>query len=161
MKADFSKSSKEMKSTRTWTNHSAVVNDVQFHPMHKFWIAAASDDLTFSILDTRQPADKPAMSQPRAHSDAVNAIAFHYGFEPILATGSADKTIGLWDMRNLRKKLHSLEIHKDSVVGLEWHPHEKSILASSSYDRRICLWDISRIGEEQMPEDEEEGPPEL
>lgn len=161
LKKDFSQSSKEISPTSTWSKHTAAVNDVHFHPLHKFWIGAASDDLSFSIIDTRQPVDKAAISHTEAHTDAVNAIAFHPGFEPILATGSADKSIGLWDLRNLKKKLHSLDIHKDSVVGLEWHPHEKSILASSSYDRRVCVWDLTRIGEEQTPEDAEEGPPEL
>jgi WD40 repeat protein len=34
-------------------------------------------------------------------------------------------------------------------------------LGSASSDRRIHIWDLSRIGEEQTPEDAEDGPPEL
>ena len=78
-----------------------------------------------------------------------------------MATGSADKSVGIWDLRNLKRKLHALESHRDSVVGLEWHPFDKAILASSSYDRRINIWDLSRVGEEQSAEDAEVGPPEL
>lgn len=58
-------------------------------------------------------------------------------------------------------KLHSLEGHEDEILQLNWSPHEESILASASGDRRVCLWDISRIGQEQTPEDAEDGPPEL
>ncbi|KAI9872151.1 MAG: Histone acetyltransferase type B subunit 2, partial [Watsoniomyces obsoletus] len=36
-----------------------------------------------------------------------------------------------------------------------------SILGSSSYDRRIIFWDLAKVGEEQAPEDSQDGPPEL
>ena len=42
-----------------------------------------------------------------------------------------------------------------------WSPFNETILASASLDRRLHLWDLSRIGEEQDPEDAEDGPPEL
>lgn len=44
---------------------------------------------------------------------------------------------------------------------VEWAPHNESILASCSADRRVGIWDLSRIGQEQTPEDAEDGPPEL
>jgi histone-binding protein RBBP4 len=37
----------------------------------------------------------------------------------------------------------------------------ETIFASASGDRRINLWDVSKIGLEQTPEDQEDGPPEL
>ena len=37
----------------------------------------------------------------------------------------------------------------------------QAILASSAEDRRLNVWDLSKIGEEQSPEDAEDGPPEL
>lgn len=95
------------------------------------------------------------------HSDAINALSFNPASEYVLATGSADKTIGIWDLRNLKSKLHSLIGHDDSVTSMAWHPFEEAILGSSSYDRRIIFWDLSRVGEEQTPEDAEDGPPEL
>jgi histone-binding protein RBBP4 len=96
-----------------------------------------------------------------AHSDAVNCIAFNPASDYIVATASADKTIGLWDLRNIKQKLHSFVGHTAEVNGLAWHPHEESVLASSSADRRIIFWDLARIGEEQTAEDAEDGPPEL
>jgi histone-binding protein RBBP4 len=88
-------------------------------------------------------------------------IAFHPEFDSLLATGSADKSIGIWDLRNFEKPLHSLQAHKGDVMSLQWHPQDASILASSGNDRRILLWDTSKIGDEQTEEEAEDGPPEL
>ncbi|KAF2421054.1 WD40 repeat-like protein [Tothia fuscella] len=146
---------------QTWTHHTGIVNDVQYHPMHTSWIATASDDLSFAIIDTRMSSHKAAEYKTHAHSDAVNCVAIHPRWHQILATGSADKTVALWDLRNLDRKLHSIEGHKEAVIQLQWHPQEPAILTSGSYDRRIIMYDLSRTGEEQTEEEAEEGPPEM
>lgn len=138
------------------------MNDVQHHPLHASLIGTVSDDLTLQILDVRNPSTTASATQAvDGHADAINALSFNPASEYVLATGSADKSIGLWDLRNLKSKLHALVGHADSVTSLAWHPFEESILGSSSYDKRICFWDLSRVGEEQTPEDAEDGPPEL
>lgn len=58
-------------------------------------------------------------------------------------------------------KLHSFESHKDEIFQVQWSPHNETILASSGTDRRLHVWDLSKIGEEQSPEDAEDGPAEL
>lgn len=160
IKSGFSKTNKSISASATYTVHSATVNDVQCNPIHNMWIGTASDDLTWQIIDTRLD-NKSALYRKEAHKDAVNCIAFHPEAETLMVTGSADQTIGLWDLRNTKDKLHSFEGHKDQVMSLQWHPQDTSILASSSYDRRICMWDLSRVGDEQTPDEQEDGPPEL
>jgi histone-binding protein RBBP4 len=120
-----------------------------------------SDDLTLQIVDLRSADRKKAAKSAIGHTDAVNALAFNQGSEYILATGSADKTIAIWDLRNLSAKLHSLEGHTQAITSLAWHPQDIAILGSASQDRRVIFWDLSRVGEEQLPDDQEDGPPEL
>ena len=36
---------------------------------------------------------------------------------------------------------------------VQWSPHNETILASSGTDRRVHVWDLSKIGDEQTPED--------
>lgn len=151
-----------IKASRVFTHHSAIVNDVQYHPIHKSFVGTVSDDITFQILDLRQAQnDRAATKVEGGHTDAINALAFNPASEFIAATASADKTIGIWDIRSLKNKLHSLEGHVDTVTCVSWHPFEEAILGSSSYDRRVMFWDLSRVGEEQLPDDVEDGPPEL
>ena len=85
-----------------------------------------------------------------AHSAEVNCLSFNPYSEFILASGSADKTVALWDLRNLKLKLHSFESHKDEIFQVQWSPHNETILASSGTDRRLHVWDLSKIGEEQV-----------
>jgi histone-binding protein RBBP4 len=79
----------------------------------------------------------------------------------LLLQGSTDTTVALWDLRNMKRKVHSFEGHKGGVYQLEWAPFSETVLASCSSDRRVHVWDLSRIGEEQSPEDAEDGPAEL
>ncbi|KAK2743546.1 Histone acetyltransferase type B subunit 2 [Myotisia sp. PD_48] len=158
----YNKGNKALKPIRTYTHHSSIVNDVQYHPVHSSLIGTVSDDITLQILDTREAdSSRSAACAKGQHKDAINAVAFNPAAETVVATGSADKTIGLWDLRNLKSKFHALECHQDSVTSLSWHPFEEAVLASASYDRRIMFWDLSRAGEEQTQDDAQDGPPEL
>jgi len=151
-----------VKPTRRYTHHTQVVNDVQYHAVAKSFIGTVSDDLTMQIIDVRTAdTTRSAMSAKGGHRDAINALAFNPTSDTLVATASADKTIGIWDLRSLKEKIHTLEGHNDAVTSLAWHPQESGILGSGSYDRRIIFWDLSKVGEEQQPDDQEDGSPEL
>ena len=159
---EFTAENKKLKPSRTFSNHSAVVNDVKFHPLIEKAIATVSDDCSLQVLDTNEPKDnRPAFKTENAHSDAINSVSWNPQVEYLLATGSADKSIGIWDLRNLTEKVHSCDDHRDVVSQVEWHPTKRTILASSGYDRRVNFWDLNKCGEEMTPEDAEDGPSEL
>lgn len=150
LQRDFTLENKNLGPARTFTQHSATVNDVQFHPtLGKNLFGSVSDDLTMQLMDMRRASNsQPAVIFKNAHSDAINSLAFHPTLDKLLATGSADKTIGIFDLRFPdHGKIHSLEGHKDMITNVDWHPFDSSILASSSEDRRIIFWDLSRAGE--------------
>lgn len=94
-----------------------------------------------------------------AHSGVINTISFSY--DNIFVTGSSDKTLKLWDLRNINQPLHTLKGHNDEIYTANWANGSLNILASSGADRRVIIWDLSRIGIEQTIEDAEDGPPEL
>ncbi len=147
---------------RSFEHHTDIVNDVAHHPFHPALVGTVSDDVTLHILDLRQPASGSASAvHTRGHAEAINALAFSPASEYVLATGAADRTVGLWDLRNVSVQMHALEGHNDSVTSLAWHPHDEGVLGSAGYDRRVIFWDLTKIGMEQAPEDQEDGPPEL
>lgn len=77
-------------------------------------------------------------------------MAFNPFNEWIVATGSADKTVTLFDLRNVTTKLHTFESHTEEVFQIGWSPKHETILASCGADRRLMVWDLSRIGDEQV-----------
>ena len=167
-----------------FTGHTAVVEDVAWHLLHESLFGSVADDQKLMIWDTRSNNTSRPSHTVDAHTAEVNCLSFNPYSEFILATGSADKvciswliiqtnnfhyinisihfqTVALWDLRNLKLKLHSFESHKDEIFQVQWSPHNETILASSGTDRRLHVWDLSKIGEEQSTEDAEDGPPEL
>ncbi|KAF5732818.1 histone-binding protein MSI1 isoform X2 [Tripterygium wilfordii] len=91
----------------------------------------------------------------------VNCLAFNPFNEWVVATGSTDKTVKLFDLRKISNALHTFDCHKEEVFQVGWNPKNETILASCCLGRRLMVWDLSRIDEEQTPEDAEDGPPEL
>jgi len=142
--------------------HNSIVEDVSWHSFRENIFASVGDDQQICIWDTIMSSDHPSQAIPNAHKQEINCVAFAPSNEFLLATGSADLTVAIWDLRKMTSgPLHSCEGHQDEVLQLQWSPHFESVLASSGADRRLNVWDLSRIGTEQDEEDMLDGPPEL
>jgi serine/threonine protein kinase len=72
----------------------------------------------------------------------VNAVTFNSEGN-ILASGSDDTTVRLWDVLT-GAELSVLRGHTHPVKTVLFHPHHPYILASAGSDRTIKLWDIRR-----------------
>lgn len=75
----------------------------------------------------------------------MNCLAFSPSNEYLVATGSSDKVVNLWDLRSLKTKLHSLEGHGDDIYQIQWSPHHEGVLGSCSADRRLHIWDLTKV----------------
>ncbi|KAI9152510.1 Histone acetyltransferase type B subunit 2 [Blastocladiella emersonii ATCC 22665] len=147
---------------RVYRGHATVVSDVAWHKRHENIFASVGDDRRLLVWDTRsESADKATHTVEGAHAAEINCVDFHPLSEYLLATGGNDRTVALWDQRNLRHPVATLDAHTDDVVQVAWHPTVGSVLASAGSDRRVMVWDTARLGDEQTPEDAEDGPPEL
>jgi WD40 repeat protein len=134
---------------------------VAWHAKDERLAGSVGDDGRLCIFDIRDESKTPIHNVSKAHEQDINCLAFNPLNEYVLATGSADHTIAIWDLRNMTRPMSQLMGHTDQVFKVEWAPFNESILGSCSADRRVGIWDLSRIGCEQSVEDAEDGPPEL
>ena len=92
-----------------------------------------------------QDLDKPP--QILGHHDQdkkVTSVAFNWN-GTILASGSDDHTIKIWNLENQSEIKPALKEHKDAVRAVAFSPDANNnyLLASGSKDKSIRLWDIS------------------
>lgn len=82
------------------------------------------------------------------HKSAVLDTAFSPFNGDILATGSVDSKICIWQIpeggltESLTEPALRMDKHFKKVIFLEFHPTSSNVLASASADKTIKLWDI-------------------
>ncbi|KAK2186759.1 hypothetical protein NP493_190g06006 [Ridgeia piscesae] len=111
-----------------FTGHTSVVEDVAWHLLHESLFGSIADDQKLMIWDTRNNNTSKPSHTVEAHTA---------------------ETVALWDLRNLKLKLHSFESHKDEIFQV------------GNLELCFIVKCRCKIGEEQSADDAEDGPPEL
>lgn len=124
--------------TKTWGGHLDAVRGLAFSPDGK-WLAAGGG--TPGALGQVRLWSVPEKREVRAYgvqTDAVTCVSFSPD-SVRLATGSADRTVVIWDAI-LGRPLQTLRDHADAVLGVSWQPSGK-LFASGGADKSVKIWD--------------------
>lgn len=94
----------------------------------------------------RNGAEDGISLRPGSHTGAVMGLSWNQVHRHVIASGSADHTVKIWDVSlagsdNNKANAGTFKHHKDKVQAVQWHPVEATILATGSYDRTVALLD--------------------
>lgn len=76
-----------------------------------------------------------------SHDGPVLALSRNLGQAHVLASGSADATVRLWDV-NEEKCLETFAHHADKVQCVAWHPAEHAVLMTAAFDKTVAMLDV-------------------
>ncbi|RWW08198.1 hypothetical protein GW17_00028375 [Ensete ventricosum] len=172
---------KALDALQTFKVHDGVVEDVAWHLRHEYYFGSVGDDHYLLLWDLRMPNTKPVKSVI-AHQGEVNCLAFNPFNEWVVATGSTDKTVKLFDLRKLENALHTLDCHKideeqtpedaedgppellfihgghtSKISDFSWNSCEDWVIASVAEDNILQIWQMAENiyhDEDDLPGDE-------
>uniref|UniRef100_A0A0A0LNS4 Uncharacterized protein n=2 Tax=Cucumis sativus TaxID=3659 RepID=A0A0A0LNS4_CUCSA len=121
---------------RLWIEHWDAVSGVV---VNGGFVYSVSWDRSLKVWSA---SDHKCLLSVKAHEDAVNAVAV--GQNGVVYTGSADGVIGVWEVREGKKKkkytlVRTLNNHKSTVNAIVLNEGGRAMFSGSS-DRSIMVW---------------------
>ncbi|ETV81620.1 hypothetical protein, variant 2 [Aphanomyces astaci] len=124
---------------------SESVRDVKFNLFEDTRFAAAFENGSVEIWDVRN--NKQPETKFTAHQGHILSIDWHPSKARVIATGSRDRSVKIWDLSDPAKPATSQTIALIANAGrIQWRPDCEDHIATSSSitDSRINVWDIQR-----------------
>ena len=130
--------------------YGATLN-IEFFPSDKLALTVCSA-MSIAEYDPRLPVTKVACAVKHAHSDCVNCISFIDDF--MFATCSDDATICLWDLRNIRCSIHTLNGHSSWIKNIEYDRNSNKLFSVAFFDgvREGDLGALSQYAHNEAPD---------
>ena len=107
-------------------------------------VYSGGDDNKFKGWDLRIPgALSGCVFTSSHHSTGVCSIQSHPLREFLLATGSFDETLLIWDSRNMTAPLTKVLIEDGGIWRLKWHPSDPNLLLAACTRAGAAVFDFT------------------
>lgn len=129
----FDEGTSKLCQTLQWIGHQYEAWITAFDAWNSDIVYSGGDDCLLRGWDTRTDCQKPTFSSKR-HEMGVSSIQCNPCYDHIMATGSYDENILLWDTRNMKQPLCSSS-PGGGLWRIKWHPvHGNAMLTACMYD---------------------------
>ncbi|XP_015434638.1 PREDICTED: periodic tryptophan protein 1 homolog [Dufourea novaeangliae] len=108
-------------------------------PIIEVWDLDLIDCLEPAYKLGRKPSKKKNFKRI-GHKDAVLDLAWNQNFTHVLASGSVDQTVLLWDLEN-GTPVNKIDSFNEKIQSLKWHPTETHQLLTGCADKMVRLFD--------------------
>ncbi|OQR99857.1 hypothetical protein ACHHYP_04241 [Achlya hypogyna] len=133
-----------LEAIKEWRAHDMFGEDIEvwitaWHAHDRNTIFSGGDDAIFKGWDLR--TDRPSFVKRDVHSMGVCSVQSHPLDEHLIAVGSYDEAITLWDSRTMTQPLLRHETG-GGVWRLKWHPTRKTWLLAACMHNGFQIIDI-------------------
>ncbi|KAF1982315.1 WD repeat protein [Aulographum hederae CBS 113979] len=126
------------------SGHGQAILAIQFSPVDSSRMVSGSGDNHARIWDCETGTPLATL---KGHTGWVGACSYSPEGD-IIATGSQDKTVRLWESKKGKPVGHPMTGHTRNVMALSWEPYHlqapgRPRLASASKDMTVRIWDTT------------------
>ena len=135
---------------------SRLSNKPYLLPVNYLLIIGSSDG-TVQIVDTRVGTYNQSQLLIKAHETDVNVCDWNKIATHLIATGSDDGTVKIWDLRRQKQGKRNEELlafnwHSEPITSIRFQPNEESVIAVACEDNSVSIWDMAMENEQEDPE---------
>jgi len=140
--------------TPTISVHKGVVFDFDFHPFIDNIIATGSEDTHVCISKFPMGGPKKTITEPevrlQGHGKKVALVEFNPSANSILATGSFDKTIRVWNIET-GSTVCTYDGLGDNIHSMSWNS-DGSLIGTTAKDKKLQVFDPRQPSAAQVVE---------
>ena len=95
----------------------------------------------YAVLGKRKKSSDSKKLSKKRHSKPVLCLSWNRSTPQLLASGSADKTVRVWDI--VTRVCIDILLHTDTVQSVAWHPYRSSLLLTGCVDGCVRVFDCA------------------